>query len=115
MHVDEYTRGKGLEGFGGASEIDSLVFGMAGQPALEPGRTSGWVDLPDAIVRVRPGTRGRPSPAQVAQRAESDRRLLLEYRLQDAFKAMKQRFPVRIHDEALREVALPPLPPAPVL
>jgi hypothetical protein len=73
------------------------------------------VDLPDAVVRVRPGERGRPTPAQIAQRVESDRRLLLEYRLLDEFKAMKQRYPVRIHDETLRDVALPPLPPAPVL
>jgi len=113
--IDEYTRGKGLEGYGGAAEMDSLVFGTTGTAPLEPGRLSGWVDLPDAVVRVRPGERGRPTAAQIAQRVESDRRLLLEYRLLDEFKAMKQRYPVRIQDEALRDVALPPLPPAPVL
>jgi hypothetical protein len=41
------------------------------------------------------------------------RGIVVEYRLQDEIKAMKERFPVKILDPVLREVPLAPLPPMP--
>jgi hypothetical protein len=115
LRVSRYARHGAIAGLGARAEIDSLVFGTGGAPALAANQTSGWLMLPDAAVRVRVDDRRDPGPAEIAQTIGQYRGLVLEYRLQDEIKTMKQRFPVRILDQTLRDETLPPLPPRPEL
>lgn len=110
-----YARGRGIRDFGSPAVVDSIVLGTESTPPQPAGEPSPWIELPNALVRIRIRERELPSPLRVRSRMEGDRRLLLEYHLLDEFKAMQQRFPVRILDAELREVPLPKLPPRPVL
>jgi len=106
---DELERGKGLPGLGGVAEVDSLVFGTGRAAPLAVGQASGWLDLEAAAVRLRVDRRAAPDPVAVMSRVEKTRRDELDKRLYSYFDGLKRRYPVRILDRALRDVA----PPAP--
>ncbi len=110
-----YTRHEGLPDIGATDAMDSLAFGDNGSPPLAVGALSGWVELPDVALRVRVNGRRPPEPAEIEGQIGPLRGVVVEYRLQDEIKSMKQRFPVRIVDASLRDVTLPPLPPMPEL
>ncbi|HEY2954348.1 MAG TPA: peptidyl-prolyl cis-trans isomerase [Candidatus Eisenbacteria bacterium] len=107
--LDQLERGKGLPGLGGVAEVDSLVFGTGRAAPLAPGHASGWLDLEAAAVRLRVDRRAAPDPVEVTSRVERARRDELDKRLYAYFDGLKRRYPVRILDRALRDVA----PPAP--
>lgn len=103
--------GKGLPAFGGAGIIDSLVFGGDSPPALHRGDVTGWLTVPTGAARLRLRERVSPDATRLASRLENDRRERLERKLFTYFETLKARFPVRILDPALRNVALPEPPP----
>lgn len=115
MHLDKLARRQGLPPYGGAALVDSLVFGDPSGTPLATRAVSDWFELPDAIARLRVNARHVPTDAEIQERIGQDRGLVQEYRLQDQLKAMKQRYPVTILDQTLREATLPPLPPMPEL
>lgn len=102
--------GAGLPRLGGSGILDSLVLGGSRPAALEPGQASGWVEFPQGLARVRFDGRTVPEPGQVAARAESNRRAILERRLADFYADLMSRWPVRILDAKLAQVPLPPVP-----
>jgi parvulin-like peptidyl-prolyl isomerase len=112
---EHYTRHEYVAGVGVHDAIDSLAFGTPKSPPLPLKTLSGWLDLTDVLARVRIEGRHEPSATEVERQIGQDRGLVLEYRMQDEVKAMKQRFPVRVVDPRLRDVKLPPLPPMPEL
>ncbi len=105
----EARAGRGLRGLASAEMLDSLVFG---RQALARGVASDWIETPEATFKIRVLSRVAPAPNELANRAESDRRIVLERNLYDYYEELKRRFPVRILDAALRELDLPP-PPEP--
>jgi hypothetical protein len=113
QHDAQYVRGKGLPSYSGADAVDSLCFGTATSEPLAQGATSDWILLPQAALRIRVGSRAAPDPQEVERTMGQFRGIIVEYRLQDEIKAMKERFPVTIVDPVLREVPLAPLPPMP--
>jgi parvulin-like peptidyl-prolyl isomerase len=106
-HMEEVRAGDSFGRLGGADQLDSLLFGKARAPALEPGQTSGWVAVPGGLVRVRLIKRLQPSPEQVASRMERDRRKELERNLYFYFEQLRQQFDVRILDPELASIPLP--------
>jgi peptidyl-prolyl cis-trans isomerase D len=114
-HDDHYTRHEGLPGIGSNTQIDSLAFGASGSPPLADGALSGWLKLREAALRVRVNRRHAPGPAEIENEIGQLRGIVIEYRLQDQLKSMRERYPVRIVETTLRSVALPPLPPMPEL
>jgi len=106
--VAELDRGKGLPGLkGGETQVDSVVFGTDRAAALPPRQVSGWLDLPRAVARIRIDRRTPPEPEALASRIEKSRRDAMEKKLYAYFEGLKRRYPVRILDRELSEVALP--------
>ncbi len=109
--IPDAAPGVGLPGLGGSEVTDSLVFGTARTgPALAEGRTSGWLDLPGGIAKLRVVKRTEAEASQVASHFENESRIRLEHQLADYFEGLKKRYPVRIRDERLRDTPLPPPP-----
>jgi parvulin-like peptidyl-prolyl isomerase len=108
--VEELRPGQGLPGTGGTALADSLVFGGSRPAALRPGIVSDWIEMPQALTRVRLNARQEPDPSALAGRLETDRRASIERDLFAYFESLKKRYPVAILDPALRDVALPPPP-----
>lgn len=109
--VPEAMAGTGLSGLGGSETTDSLIFGTPRiGPALDEGQTSGWLDLPGGIAILKLLNRTPPEPARVTVQAENEGRVQLEQRLAGYFEDLKKRYPIRIHDERLRDTPLPPPP-----
>ncbi len=106
--VDGLHAGDGLQGFGGAAQIDSLIFGNDQAPALQPGETSGWVACASGLVRVRLVARHAPPPGELAARLERDRRKELERSLYYYYEGLKRDYNVQIRDPDLAALALPP-------
>src|SRR5262249_56837822 len=98
---------------GGPAVLDSLVFGGAREPALEPGQVSGWVDFPGGMARVRLDRRTTPDPGELKLAMENERRMAVESHLSEYFEQLRKRYAVRILDNDLRAVALPTPPPPP--
>jgi hypothetical protein len=111
-HVPQVRPGVEIAKLGGAQIVDSLVFGGLRAPALEPGQTSDWVELPKGLARIRLNERARPTASELASRMETERGMALDRALLDFFEDLKRRFPVRILDPRLRDVVLP-APPEP--
>jgi hypothetical protein len=105
--IPTLERGKGLPRLKGTQEVDSLVFGGAQPPALAPGRTSAWLDLPSAKLRVRLDQRIGPTASELATRVEAIHRSEMDRKLYGYFMDLKRRDPVRILDPELRDVGLP--------
>ncbi|MEO5618682.1 MAG: peptidyl-prolyl cis-trans isomerase [Candidatus Eisenbacteria bacterium] len=111
QRVSEAVAGAGLTELGGSETIDSLVFGTPRRgPALEEGQTAGWLDLPGGIAILKVIQRTPPEAARVNARAENEGRNQFEQRLAGYFEDLKKRYPIRIHDERLRDTPLPPPP-----
>ena len=92
--------------------MDSLVFGLAGQPpALAPGQTSDWVRWPGGVARVRLLDRVEPSEDRLRIRMEELRRVAVERHMVKYYEDLKKRYPVRIRDRQLEAIPLPE-PPA---
>jgi parvulin-like peptidyl-prolyl isomerase len=102
--------GAGLRGLAPAPVIDSLVFGGRRAAALDEGEATGWLELPDATMRLRLKRRHEPDPSRLATLTQAERRLGLERNLQVYFEELKRRYPVRILDRELRDTSLPELP-----
>jgi parvulin-like peptidyl-prolyl isomerase len=95
---------------GGASIVDSLVFGSAKSPALAPGHPTAWIEFPYGSARLRLDHRTQPRASELDARYQAERRLALEHRWADFYEDLKRRYPVRILDPSLRGISLPPLP-----
>lgn len=111
-HYDNVLAGRGLPNLGGASVLDSLVFGGDRAPALEPGQTSGWVDFPGGLARVRFDSRVEPTREQLMGRMNTERDAAIERGLIGYFEGLKKRWPVRILDPKMRTTS-PVQPVAP--
>ncbi len=109
--VTGLAAGHGLPTMGNVAAFDSLVFGGRHSPGLAPGRDSGWLMLPQGWCRVRVAERNAPPEEQVAQRATLIRNAELERRLRTYFAGLQGRWPVKILDPTLRDVALVAPPP----
>ena len=110
--VNDVAAGAGLSGLGGSAITDSVIFGTPRRgPAIEEGGSSAWLDLPGGQAVVKLLRRTPPEPAQLTAHVETESRIQLEHKLGDYFDGLKKRYPVRIHDERLRDTPLPP-PPA---
>lgn len=98
----------------GKYPLDSLVFGRskAGKAGtLPPGVVSGWLRMENGAARVRLLERMDANPAQLAARVETEKRDAAERSMVKYFEGLKKRYPVKILDPALKDVALPPPPP----
>ncbi len=103
--------GRGLPGLGGGAVLDSLIFGSSKPPVLQPGQVTDWIKLASGVARVRLERRLPPVATQLASRMENDRRARIDRQLFAYFEGLKRRYPVRILDPVLRDVALPEPPP----
>jgi peptidyl-prolyl cis-trans isomerase D len=110
--LTQAKEGSTLPGFGGRTIVDSLLFGARGNAPLAIGTTSPWVDFPGGPVRIRAEGRHEPSPTQVESRVEQEARTETDRALAEYFEGLKQRYPVKILDPALRAVAMPTVPTA---
>ncbi len=109
---DNLVAGRGLPGLGGASVLDSLVFGTAdAAPVLSVGQESGWVDLAQGIARIRLVDRQEPAREQLLARMAADRNAAIERGLVGYFAGLEHRWPVHILDAKMR--ATSPVEPAP--
>ncbi|NOT34108.1 MAG: hypothetical protein HOP12_08055 [Candidatus Eisenbacteria bacterium] len=100
--------GRALIQLGGASVVDSLIFGSAVRPAaLDPGDISDWVTFPEGIARIRLDARVLPDAVIVDDRIERAWKARAERQLFDQFESLKQRYPVNILDFDLSQVAVP--------
>jgi hypothetical protein len=97
----------------GQRSLDSLVFGRSKSgKTLAPGAVSGWIAMENGAVRIRLVERMEPNPAQLAARVETETRDAAERSMSKYFEGLKKRYPVKILDPALKDVALPAPPPA---
>lgn len=103
--------GRGLGSLGGGATLDSLLLEGPGRRPLAVGETSGWLSLPNGIARVRLAARSEPSREQVLARMENERAVAVERGLIGYFERLKKRWPVRILDARMREVAAAQPPP----
>ena len=111
QRLERVAPGASIPRLGGRNEIDSLAFGTARRgPALDPGESTGWIDLANGCVRMRLEERFAADPVEAANTIESERRIGLERNLQGVFDKLKTRYPVRIIDAEMRATALPPVP-----
>ncbi|HET7226530.1 MAG TPA: peptidyl-prolyl cis-trans isomerase, partial [Candidatus Eisenbacteria bacterium] len=111
-HIGPAGPGMALPGIGGTGALDSLVFGAGGATPLARGKWSGWLRTQSGAARVRVDDRQEPGADQIAAELEKSRRLDVERGLEGTFVDLKKRYPVRILDDKLRQVPLPPLPPS---
>jgi parvulin-like peptidyl-prolyl isomerase len=100
--------GQPVLGVGTSGGLDTLLFGEHGTDGLAPGALSDWLTLPAGILRLRMKELHAPDAGAVTTRVESERRAETERALVGYFDELKKRFPVRILDPTLRDVALPP-------
>jgi parvulin-like peptidyl-prolyl isomerase len=111
QHAEDVIPGQRIPGIGIVGVVDTLLFGLTGTDGLSPGALSDWITLPAGIVRLRPSEIRPPDPNALTTRVENERRVETERALVAYFEELKSRYPVRILDRTLRDVALPP-PPA---
>jgi hypothetical protein len=111
LSTDNYSTGGRIIGIGSSGRLDSLIFGAQGVEALPPGRLSEWTLLPGGAVRLRVKELRAPDANAIAIRVANERRAETERSLLGYFEALKKRYPVRILDRQLRDVALPKPPP----
>jgi parvulin-like peptidyl-prolyl isomerase len=111
QHAKDLSPGQRITGIGTSGAVDTLLFGNNGSDGLPPGTLSDWLTLPAGIVRLRTTEIRPPDANQLTTRVESERRAETERALMGYFEELKTRYPVRILDRTLRDVALPP-PPA---
>ncbi len=104
--------GRGLPGMSGAATLDSLVFGTVRPAALAVGALSPWVSFPNGWSRLRVTSRVEPPAEVLSAKIENDRAAAVERGLSEYFKELRQRYPVRILDATMREMATPAPPPA---
>jgi hypothetical protein len=110
--VKDASPGTALQGLGGEATTDSVVFGThRDPPRLREGEVTGWLDLPGGLARLRLLQRIPPDPARLSTQVETDRRLQLERRMYGLCEDLKERYPVRILDPALRDTPAPVPPP----
>ena len=112
QHARDVTPGRRIAGIGTSEAVDSVLFGTDGSDGLAPGTLSDWITLPAGILRLRAREIHPPDASLLATRVESERRTATERSLVGYFEELKKRYPVRILDRTLRDVALP-APPAP--
>lgn len=105
--------GRGLGNLGGGATLDSVLFEGAGRRPLAAGQESGWLRLTNGVARVRVTGRSEPSREQVLARIENERAAAVERGLIGYFERLKKRWPVRILDSRMREIATAQPPPAP--
>ena len=65
------------------------------------------IGMENGAVRMRLVERIEPNPAQLAARLETEKRDAAERSMIKYFEGLKKRYPVRIMDPALKDVALP--------
>ena len=92
---------------GGGNVVDSLVFGGKKAAVLSVGQESGWLDLPNGVVKLRVVDVQEPPKPDLDRdlarlRMEETERNLIEY-----FAGLQQRWPVKILDARLRGISLP--------
>ncbi|HYM80803.1 MAG TPA: peptidyl-prolyl cis-trans isomerase [Candidatus Limnocylindria bacterium] len=107
--LEDFKAGQALPRVGPSKTIDSLVTSVGGR-ALAPGRLSQWVALPSGRVKLRIEERREPHRVELANTTDNERRLAVERSMVRYFDDLKRRFPVRILDQDLRSVVVPPLP-----
>jgi len=112
QHAQDIAPGDRIPGIGAVASMDTLLFGRTGSDGLAPGRVSDWITLPAGITRVRLLEVHSPDASALTTRVESERRVETERALLGYFDELKQRYPVKILDRKLRDVALPQPPPA---
>jgi hypothetical protein len=110
--VADAQPGRGLGNLGGGAALDSVLFEGPGRKPLAIGQESGWLRLPNGVARVRVTGRSEPSREQVLARIENERAAAVERGLIGYFDRLKKRWPVRILDARMRDVATAQPPPA---
>ncbi len=111
QHADDLMAGQRITGIGTSGGLDTLLFGLAGTDGLPPGALSDWITLSTGIVRMRTSAIRPPDASALTAHMENERRVETERALVTYFEELKKRYPVRILDRTLRDVALSP-PPA---
>jgi hypothetical protein len=111
QHADDIAPGQRIPGIGTFGVVDTLLYGLKGTDGLPPGKLSDWVTLPAGVVRLRTGKVRPPDATTLTTRMESERRVESERALGGYFEELKKRYPVRILDRSLADVALPQPPP----
>jgi parvulin-like peptidyl-prolyl isomerase len=111
QRAKDFSPGQRITGIGTSGVVDTLVFGLKGNDGLSPGVLSDWITLPAGILRFRTSAIQPPDANALTTRVENERRSESERALVGYFEGLKKRYPVRILDRTLRDVALPP-PPA---
>ena len=111
QHVEDVLPGQRITGIGTIGVVDTLLFGLEGNDGLSPGVLSDWIALPAGLLRVRTSEIRPPTASALTTRVENERRTETERALVGYFEELKKRYPVRILDRTLRDVALPS-PPA---
>jgi parvulin-like peptidyl-prolyl isomerase len=107
----DVTPGRGIAGLGTSPVLDSLLFGTTRGEPLPLKTPSRWIALTGGLTRIRVNDRVPPSADQLAARSATLRSAELEHRLREYFDGLKERYPVRILDPRLRDVALADVPP----
>ena len=107
----DISPGQRIVGIGIGGAVDTLIFGLHGNDGLAPGRLGDWITMPAGMTRLRAGGTRPPEANDLTTRVEGERRMETERALGGYFDEVKQRFPVRILDPKLRDVALPQPPP----
>ncbi len=110
--VADMAKGGAIPGYGAAAALDSFLFGGPGRTAPGVGETSGWLDLPNGLARVRVLLRTAPEIALVERRMQQLRSERIEVSMRAHFAEVAKRHPLRIHDPVLRDTPLP-VPQAP--
>ena len=110
QHVKDVTPGQRITGIGTIGAVDTLLFGLEGSDGLSPGALSDWMTLPAGILRLRTSEIRPPDASALSTRVENERRAETERALVGYFEELKKRYPVRILDRTLRDVALPSPP-----
>lgn len=105
----EVKPGAGIPGLAPPMVVDSLLFS---DRALAPGATSAWIDRTEVVFMLKLVERLAPHPNEVANRVEMERRMAFERGMYEYYEGLKRRYPVRILDPEMRDVALP-APPEP--
>jgi parvulin-like peptidyl-prolyl isomerase len=113
QHGKDITPGQRIPGIGRSEPVDTVIFGSNGTDGLAPGLLSEWITLPSGFVRLRALGTVPPDASALSTHVEGERRLETERALVGYFEELKTRYPVRILDRKLRDVALARPTPAP--